>query len=152
MFYMADKSEDLSPDAASQINSERLLQRDKQESQDVQECLQQRPESWNIKRLLLMKENQPSQIIQLFSVFEKIQESESVSHSVVADSLQLHGLQSARLVCPWNFPDKNIGVSCHFLLQGIFPTQGLNPHLLSSLHWQGDCLPPYHPGFFREME
>ena len=118
MFYMADKSEDLSPDAASQINSERLLQRDKQESQDVQECLQQRPESWNIKRLLLMKENQPSQIIQLFSVFEKIQESESVSHSVVADSLQLHGLQSARFLCPWNSPGKNTGVSRHFLRQG----------------------------------
>ena len=25
---------------------------------------------------------------------------------------------------------------CHFLLQGIFPTQGSNPHLLYSLHWQ----------------
>ena len=28
------------------------------------------------------------------------------------------------------FSGKNIGVDCHFLLQGIFPTQGLNPHLL----------------------
>ena len=26
--------------------------------------------------------------------------------------------------------DKNTGVGCHFLLQGIFPTQGLNPGLL----------------------
>ena len=26
-------------------------------------------------------------------------------------------------LCPWNFPDKNTGVGCHFLLQGIFPTQ-----------------------------
>ena len=25
-----------------------------------------------------------------------------------------------------DFPGKNIGVSCHFLLQGIFLTQGLN--------------------------
>ena len=24
----------------------------------------------------------------------------------------------------WDFPNKNNGVSCHFLLQGIFPTQG----------------------------
>ena len=31
-----------------------------------------------------------------------------------------------RLLCPWNFPSKNTGVGCHFLLQGIFPTQGLN--------------------------
>ncbi|XDA77014.1 hypothetical protein R6Z07F_007158 [Ovis aries] len=28
------------------------------------------------------------------------------------------------------FPDKNIGVDCHFLLQGIFLTQELNPGLL----------------------
>ena len=30
---------------------------------------------------------------------------------------------------PWNFPAKSSGVGCHFLLQGIFPTQGLNPGL-----------------------
>ena len=34
------------------------------------------------------------------------------------------------LVCPWNSSDKNTGVGCHFLLQGIFPTQGSNPSLL----------------------
>ena len=32
----------------------------------------------------------------------------------------------ARLFCPWNFPGKNTEVVCHFLLQGIFLTQGLN--------------------------
>ena len=32
-------------------------------------------------------------------------------------------------VHPWNFPGKNTGVGCHFLLQEIFPTQGLNPGL-----------------------
>ena len=31
---------------------------------------------------------------------------------------------------PWGFPGKNTGVGFHFLLQGIFPTQGLNPGLL----------------------
>ena len=30
----------------------------------------------------------------------------------------------------WDFPGKNIGVGCHFFLQRIFLTQGLNPHLL----------------------
>ena len=30
----------------------------------------------------------------------------------------------ARLLCPWNLPDKNTGVGGHFLLQGIFLTQG----------------------------
>ena len=31
-----------------------------------------------------------------------------------------------RLPHPWNFPGKSTGVDCHFLLQGIFPTQGSN--------------------------
>ena len=30
----------------------------------------------------------------------------------------------------WYFPGENIGVGCHFLLQGISPTQGLNSSLL----------------------
>ena len=50
--------------------------------------------------------------------------------SVVSDSLQPHGLQPARLLCLRNFSGKNTGVGCHFLLQGIFPTQGSNPCLL----------------------
>ena len=54
-------------------------------------------------------------------------ESENVSCSV--DSLWLHGLQPARLLCPWNSPGKNIGVRCHSLLQGIFPTPRSNPGL-----------------------
>ena len=51
----------------------------------------------------------------------------SVSPSVMSDSLQPRGLKPARLLGPWNFPGKNTGVGCHFLLQGIFPTQELNP-------------------------
>ena len=39
------------------------------------------------------------------------------------DSLRPHGLQPTRLLCPWDFPSKDTGVGCHFLLQGIFPTQ-----------------------------
>ena len=34
-----------------------------------------------------------------------------------------------RRLCPWDFPGKNAGVGCLSLLQGIFPTQGLNPGL-----------------------
>ena len=49
--------------------------------------------------------------------------------SVVSDSLQPYGLQSARLFCPWNFPGKNTRMGCHFLLQRIFPAQGSNPGL-----------------------
>ena len=32
-----------------------------------------------------------------------------------------------RLLCPWDSLGKNTGVGCHFLLEGIFLTQGLNP-------------------------
>ena len=46
-----------------------------------------------------------------------------------------------RLLCPWDFPGKNTGVGCHALLQGIFLTQGLNPHLLCILNWQVGSLP-----------
>ena len=49
------------------------------------------------------------------------------------------GLQPARLLCPWDSPGKNIAVGCHFLLQGIFPTQGSNLPLLLGrwilYHW-----------------
>ena len=33
------------------------------------------------------------------------------------------------------FPGKDTGVGFHFLPQGIFSTQGLNPHLFRLLHW-----------------
>ena len=46
--------------------------------------------------------------------------------------LWLHGLQPTRLFCSWNFPGKNIPVGTHFLLQGIFLTQGSNSCLLQS--------------------
>ena len=38
--------------------------------------------------------------------------------SVVSDSLQ----PFARLLCPWNFPGKNIGAGGHLLLWDIFLT------------------------------
>ena len=49
-----------------------------------------------------------------------------------------YGLQPTWILCPWDFPGKNTGVGCHFLLQGVFPTQGSNPPLL---HWQADSFP-----------
>ena len=56
--------------------------------------------------------------------------SSSVSRSGVSDSLQRHGLQSSKHLYPWDFPGKNTGVGCHFILQGIFLTQESNPGLL----------------------
>ena len=35
-----------------------------------------------------------------------------------------------------DFPGKNTGVGCHFLLQGIFLTKEQNLCLLQFLHWQ----------------
>ena len=37
-------------------------------------------------------------------------------------------------------------MGCHFLLQGIVPTQGLNSRLLGLLHWQAESLPLRNPG------
>ena len=52
-----------------------------------------------------------------------------LNHSVMSNFLWPHGLKPTRLFCPWNFPVKNPGVGCHFLLQGLFLTQGWNTHL-----------------------
>ena len=56
---------------------------------------------------------------------------ESVRCSAVSDSFQPHGLSHTRLLCPWDSPDRNTGVGCLFLLQGIVPVQGSEP---GSLH------------------
>ena len=73
------------------------------------------------------------------------------SRSVLSDSLWPHGLYPTRLLPPWDFSGKNTGVGCHFLLQEIFPTQGLNPglpHCRQTLyhlsHRTGRELPAYH--------
>ena len=45
-------------------------------------------------------------------------------YSVIPSSLRPQGL-ARWCLCLWDFPGKNTGVGCHSLLQGIFPTQGL---------------------------
>ena len=42
---------------------------------------------------------------------------------------------------PMEFSRQNTGVRCSFLFQGILPTQGSNPHVLQSLHWQAESSP-----------
>ena len=65
------------------------------------------------------------------------------------------GAQSCLTLCdpvacqaplPWDFPGKNTGVGCHFLLQVMFLTQGSNPHRVHLLLWQVDSLPLRHLG------
>ena len=46
--------------------------------------------------------------------------------SVMSNSLQCYGLYPTSFLSLWDFPGKNTGMGC----QGIFPTQGLNSHLL----------------------
>ena len=76
-------------------------------------------------------------------------ESESVSCSVMSNSLRLHGLLPARLLCPCNSPGKNTAVGCHPLLQGVFPAQGRNlglPHCRQILYFLSHHGSPNVPG------
>ena len=77
---------------------------------------------------------------------------------IVAQScptLQPHGLPPARLLCPWNSLGKNTGEGCHSLLQGIFPTLGLNPGLphhrqiLYCLRYQGSPSISHNKWYFK---
>ena len=54
--------------------------------------------------------------------------------SVVSDFSGPCGLEPAPLLCPRDFPVKDTAVDCHFLLQGISPTQGSNLCLQRLLH------------------
>ena len=76
----------------------------------------------------------------------KVQKLVQFSRSVMSDSLQPHRLQPTRLLCPWDSPSKNTGVGCLSLLQGIFPTQGMEPMSLATPAWQVSSLPLVPPG------
>ena len=66
-----------------------------------------------------------------------------ISQKVMSTLLQPRGPWPARLLCPGSFPGKDITVGCHFLLQGIFLTQGSNPCLPCG---QLDSLPLSYQG------
>ena len=40
--------------------------------------------------------------------------------------VELQGLRATMFLCPWDFPGRNTEAGCHFLLQGLFLTQGLS--------------------------
>ena len=69
---------------------------------------------------------------------------ETESHSVMSDSLQPHGLYS-----PWNSLGQNTGAGSLSLLQGIFPTQGLNSGLP---HWGPILYQLSHHGSLKILE
>ena len=58
----------------------------------------------------------------------------------------IDSVKLTRLLRAWDSPGKNPGVGSHSLLEGIFLTQGLNPHLSFLLHWQVASLPLSHWG------
>ena len=62
--------------------------------------------------------------------------------SVMPDALRAHGLQHARLLCPWNSSGKNTGVSCHSL-PGDLSSPGIESR---SPGLQVDSLPSEPPG------
>ena len=63
--------------------------------------------------------------------------------SVVSDSVRPHGLQPTRLLRPWDFPGKNTGVGCHFLLQCIkVESESEVTQLCLTLSDPMDCSPP----------
>ena len=66
-----------------------------------------------------------------------------LNHSAVFNSLQPRGLEVTRFLCPQDFPGKNTEAGCHFLLQGIYSTQGVNLPLLC---WREDSLTLSHLG------
>ena len=63
---------------------------------------------------------------------------ERVSCSVVSDSLQPHGLQATRHLCPWNSLGKSTGMDRHFPSPGDLPNPENEPR---SPTLQADSLP-----------
>ena len=84
------------------------------------------------------------------------QGSDFVSQSLIV-CVHAKLLQSCTSLCnpiSFSLPDSSVhgilqartGVGFHAVLQGVFPTQGSNPHLLCLLHWQAGSLPLAPPG------
>ena len=68
------------------------------------------------------------------------------SSSVVSNSLWPYGRQPSRLFSAWNFPGKNTGMGCHFLLQGNLWDPGIKPKSLVSTVLAGGLFITAPPG------
>ena len=73
---------------------------------------------------------------------------EEVVHacSVLSDCFVTPWTVARQAPLSWDSPGKNTGVGCHFLLQGIFLTQGSNPSHLCLLNWRVDSLQLHNLG------
>ena len=79
---------------------------------------------------------------QFFKVFLVVRVNHVLSGSVVSDSLQLHGLQPARLLCPWGFSKKEYWSQLPCPPPGDLPNPGIEPR---SPTLQADSLPSEPP-------
>ena len=70
----------------------------------------------------------------------------NIQHAYVLCHVRFFGalwIVASRLLGPWDSPEKNTRVHCHFLFQGIFLAQGSNP---GSPELQADSLLLSHQG------
>ena len=74
--------------------------------------------------------------------------------SVVSDSVRPHGLKPTRLLCPWDSPGKNTGVSCHFLFSNAWKwkvkVKSLSLVWPSAIPWTAAYQAPPSMGFSRQ--
>ena len=67
------------------------------------------------------------------------------TYSFLSDSLQPHGLEPSRFLCPWNFPGKSIG-GLPFPSPGDLPNPGIEPKSLAPPALAGDTFITAPPG------
>jgi len=82
---------------------------------------QGKPKNTGVSNLSLLQQILPTQELKWSEVTQ--------SCPILCDPMDCSLPGSEEPLSPWNFPGKSTGVGCHFLLQGIFPTQGSNPGL-----------------------
>ena len=88
------------------------------------------PKNWYFHTVVLEKTlESPLDFKEIKPVNPKGKESESEVAQSCLTLCNTMDCSPTRLLRPWDSSGKNTGVGCHFLLQGIFPTQGSNPGL-----------------------
>ena len=95
-------------------------------------CVQLFATLWIIAQKTSNSQNSLDKELEVFMLldFSEVKVKASVTQLCPTLCNHVDCMEPARLLCPWDSLGKNTRVGCHFLLQGIFPTQGLNPGLL----------------------
>ncbi|KAB0350789.1 hypothetical protein FD754_015646 [Muntiacus muntjak] len=78
----------------------------------------------------------PEHLCETYKETEKCDACSSEKCLTLCDPM---ALQPTRLFCPWDFPRQEHWSELPFLSQGIFPTQGSNPHLLEVKILENEC-------------